>query len=100
MYKTSEMVYSHSYKWNAKADHDNPKIINGNEASELNRDEGYEMIYFINSLGKTWKWSGEDKVAYQKLEKAIKTKVPSNIRTHGGIKNWIEQNFKSFWDSI
>jgi len=90
MYKTSEMVYSHHYKWSAKAD----------QASELNREEGYEMLYFINSLGKTWKWSGEDKGAYQKLEKAIKTKVPSNIRTHGKIKNWIEENFKSFWDSI
>ena len=36
MYKTAEMVYSHNYKWNAKEDDDNPKIINGNEASELN----------------------------------------------------------------
>jgi hypothetical protein len=63
MYKTSEMVYAPSYKWNAKADHDNPKIINGNEASELNREEGYEMLYLINSLGKTWKCSGYDKGA-------------------------------------
>ena len=52
----------------------NPKIIKGNEASELNREEGYEMLYFINSLGKTWKWSGEDKGAYQKLEKTIRQK--------------------------
>jgi len=91
-YQKSQMVYS-DYKWSAKADHDNPKFIGAQEASMLNREEGYEMLYFINSLALTWKWN-DNIVSRQKLERIIKEEVPSNIRTHSGIKNWIEQNHK------
>lgn len=86
------MVYK-DYKWLAKADHDNPEFIGAQEASMLNRDEGYEMLYFINSLALTWKWN-DSLASRQKLERIIKEEVPSNIRTHSGIKNWIEQNYK------
>jgi hypothetical protein len=40
-----------------RADHDNPKIIGGNDHTELNRTEGYEMLYFIRSLSKTFGWA-------------------------------------------
>jgi hypothetical protein len=43
-YKRSDMVYQ-DYKWQARADHDNPKIIGGTDHSELNRSEGYEILY-------------------------------------------------------
>ena len=88
------MVYG-DYKWVARADHDNPKIIGGTDHAELNRTEGYEMLYFINSLSKTWNWSGDLKPAFQHLERIIRTEVPSNIRTHSGIKDWIASNYKS-----
>jgi hypothetical protein len=52
-YTKDQMVYK-DYKWSARADHDNPKIIGGTDHAELNRTEGYEMLYFINSLAKTW----------------------------------------------
>lgn len=86
------MVYS-DYKWTAKADHDNPKFIGAQEAAMLNRQEGYEMLYFINSLALTWKWNNS-LASRQNLERIIREKVPSNIRTHGGIKSWIAENYK------
>ncbi len=86
------MVYS-DYKWTAKADHDNPKFIGAQEAAMLNREEGYEMLYFINSLALTLKWN-DSLLSRQKLEQIIREKVPSNIRTHGGIKIWIAENYK------
>ncbi len=82
------------YKWTAKADHDNPKFIGAQEHSMLNRTEGYEILYFINSLAKTWNW-GENLSSRQHLEKIIREKVPSDIRTHTKIKEWIAANYKT-----
>lgn len=87
-YTKANMVYQ-DYKWNARADHDNPKIISGTDAAELNRTEGYEMLYFINSLARTWNWKSDAISSYQHLERIIRDIVPSNIRTHSGIKKWI-----------
>ena len=81
-------------KWAARADHDNPKIIGGTDHAQLNREEGYEMLYFINSLAKSWGWPYSSVSTYQKLEQIIKINVPSTIRTHSGIKSWIETNYQ------
>ncbi len=91
MYKRSDMV--NTYFWNARADHDNPKIIYGTDHAELNRTEGYEMLYFINSLAKSWNWAPNSVSSYQHLERIIKLEVPGHIRTHGGIKTWIESAY-------
>jgi hypothetical protein len=89
------MVYE-DYKWVARADHDNPKIIGGTDHSELNRSEGYEMLYFINSLAKTWGWTNTAPLSsFQHLEKIIRTEVPSSTRTHVGIKEWIASHYKN-----
>lgn len=93
-YKRSDMVYK-DYKWEAYADHDNPKIIGGTDHAELNRSEGYEMLYFINSLAKSWRWDGYPLSSYRNLETIIQTKVPSSTRKHSGIKEWIEANYQS-----
>lgn len=44
----AEMLYDDGkyYKWSAKADHDNPYYTKGTDHSELNRTEGYEVLYF------------------------------------------------------
>lgn len=99
MFNKSDMVYT-DYKWTAKADFDNPKIIGGNDHSELNRTEGYEMLYYIRSLAKTWNWKDDAIKACQKLEKTIRSIVPDTIRTHIEIKTWIEHNFKNFWETL
>lgn len=91
-FKRSDMAYN--YKWTAASDHDNPKIISGTDHYQLNREEGYEMLYFIRSLAKSWNWSADHLESAKKLEIIIKEKVPTNIRTHSGIKAWIEANYK------
>jgi len=91
-YKPSDMVFA-DYKTTARADHDNPKIISGNDHSELNRTEKYEMLYFISSLAKSWDWNGYPLSSYQKLERIIRTEVPSSTRTHSGIKQWIVSKY-------
>lgn len=90
-YLKSQMVYN-DYKWTARGDFDDPKFIGAQESSMLNRSEGYEMLWFINSLAKTWGWN-DNRASYQNLEKILREKVPSTTRTHSGIKQWIEANY-------
>lgn len=89
-YTRSQML-KHDYKWTARADNDNPRVLNGKEHSELNRKEGYEVLWFINSLVKTWQLMPTI-TNYRKLEYIIRDEVPPHIHKHGQIKNWIEQN--------
>jgi len=90
-----EMLYNDGkyYKWTAKADHDNPYYIKGTDYSELNRTEGYEMLYFINHIGKK-NWQDPNTATYQKIERMIKSDVPTNFRTHRKIEDWITSNWK------
>jgi len=53
------------------------------------------MLYFINSLAKTWNWSNTSLSSYQHLERIIRQEVPSNIRTHSGIKDWIASKYSN-----
>lgn len=99
MFAKKDLIFT-DYKWTAVADLDNPKIVGNPDNTLLNRTEGYEMIYYIRSLAKSWDWPDDAIKAYQKLEKTIRTKVPETIRTHGEIKSWIQSNFKDFWDAL
>lgn len=81
------------YKWTAKADHDNPYYTKGTDHSELNRTEGYEVLYFINHIG-TKHWRSEpNESTYQKIERMIRYSVPGNIRTHKKVADWIIENW-------
>lgn len=94
-YKVSDMLYNDGkyYKWTAKADHDNPYYTKGTDYSELNRTEGYEVLYFINHIGKKH-WSSEPNTyTYQKIEKMLKHDVPAKIKNHKQVADWIIANW-------
>lgn len=93
------MVYN-DYSWSTKYTNDDPKITGEPDSTLLNRTEGWEMLYFINKCGEKWNWSGNSTESYRKLEKAIRTKVPSDIRSQIKIKEWIEANHQSFWSTL
>jgi hypothetical protein len=94
-YVESEMVY-HDYKNTARADHDDPYYTKGQEHSELNRTELYEILYYINHLGKIWNWTGNPTSSYQKIERMIRMQVPSSIRTHKAIQVWLQNNWDKY----
>ena len=98
-YLQSQMLYKNEnyYKWTAADDKDNPYYKWGTDHSELNRTEGYEVLYFINHLAKKW-WGNTNvnQIIYQKIEKMIRHNVPSNIRTHKKIEDWIHSNWSSY----
>lgn len=98
-YKKSDMVYD-DYSWTTKYTKDDPKITGEPDSTLLSRKEGWEMLYFINKCAEKWNWSQNSTAACQKLEKTLRVKVPNDIRSQEKIKDWIEANFKSFWDTI
>lgn len=97
-YLKSEMLYNDGnyYKWTAQADHDNPYYIKGADHNELNRTEGYEVLYFINHIAKKCGTTETNTVKYRKIEKMIRHHVPNNIRTHKKIEDWIIHNWSSY----
>lgn len=86
-YTKSEMLYN-DYKWQAKAAVDNPYYTKGIDYSEINKAEGYEVLYFLNHIGKKC-WSNEpDVTTYQKMERILRTAVPAKS-THKEAEDFI-----------
>jgi hypothetical protein len=98
-YEEKDMVY-HDYNWKAVYSKDDPKITGEPDSTLLNRSEGYEMRYFINKCADLWNWEKNNINSRKKLEKLIRDHVPTNIRSQQGIKTWIEQNYKQYWDKL
>jgi hypothetical protein len=94
-----DMLYT-DYAWSTRYTGDDPRVTGEPDNTLLNRTEGWEMLYFINKCAEKWGWLSADNASRRKLEKAIRQKVPGNIRTQRGIKEWIELNHKSFWATI
>ncbi len=92
-YERSQMLYN--YKWNAKADHDNPYYTKGSDYSEINKSEGYEVLYFLNHIGKKY-WTPEPNTAtYQKMEKILQNYVPQRS-THKKAEEFIIRNWELY----
>jgi len=95
LYKKADMVY-HDYIWRAKQDIDDPNFRNHQESAELNRREGYEMLYFINYFAFRFHWKNVEKQTFQTIEKIIREEVPSTLRSHKNIIEWLEENKKAW----
>jgi len=74
------------YSWTSY-DNDNPKITGSLDSTLLNRNEGYEILYFIN------KYCDKYRIVYRsdalKIERMIKTVVPNDIHSQQKIEEWI-----------
>jgi len=81
---------SYHYFWTAYGN-DDPRKTGSLDSTKLNRDEGYEMLYFINKYCKINNINNIESA--RKLETFIKTTVPSYIQSQEEIKNYI----KNYW---
>jgi hypothetical protein len=91
-YQITDMVY-HDYQWEAYTDHNRPRVIMDFDHAELNRSQGYEMLFFMNSLLRTWGWDDYPLPVYQHLEKIIRIEVPARAKTYSVITRWIETHY-------
>lgn len=87
----SDLTYE--YSWTVVSG-DNPQITGAPDDALLNRNEGYEMLEFINRVAEVSKWTA--KPSALKVERLIKQHLPSDIRTRASIWQWLIDNWNKF----
>jgi hypothetical protein len=87
----ADLFYT-DYKWTVYAN-DNPKVTGQPDSTLLNRTEGYEILYFVNTFCEIY--GLKNKVSAVKVEKMIRNEVPSHIHSQEKIEDCIEANWSS-----
>ena len=82
-----------TYSWTA-VDPDDPKVIGVPDSTLLNRQEGYEVIAFINRFAETHNF--KQKSSGIKTEKLIKEHLPGDTRSHKNVNKWLVDNWKKY----
>lgn len=80
------------YSWSAVAP-DDPRITGKPDSTLLNRQEGYEVLNFINSFAAEHGF--KNKETGWKVERMLQ-KHPGAIRSHKNVKAWLVENWKNF----
>ena len=76
---------------------DNPALRNHPDRDLLNREEQYEVLYFVNKFANEHA-DGRAGVAL-KAERLIHRYLPGNIRGQVHITNWLVQNWDTYGDA-
>ena len=83
----TDMLYEHQYTW--KRDGGDGPYIGKIDRDRLDRDEGYEVLYFANS-------SFPDNAPVEslhKFERLLRDKLPQNIVMKTDIINFLRNNW-------
>lgn len=84
---------NYQYSWTSTKG-DDPKISGEPDKTLLNRNEGYEILYFINKFCEMH--SLKQKNSALKIEKIIKNDLPSAIRSQENIKDFMYNNWTKY----
>lgn len=76
------------YKWSADKG-DNPKLTGSPDRDLIDRDEGYEVLRYLNAVSKT-------KATALKAERLIKQHLPGSVRSRARITEWLQQNWSNY----
>jgi hypothetical protein len=78
------------YSWTAIPP-DDPKATGIPDNTLLNRNEGYEVLAFINKFATKHKFA--NKSSGLKVERLIKEHLPGTTRSHANVTKWLEDNW-------
>ena len=81
------------YKWKT-TEHDNPHKRHL-DAVFLNREEGYEVLYFINCFAHKYETVLTTIQSLQKVERMIHD-APVDFHSRANIAKWIEDNWDDY----
>lgn len=84
-------ILRHSGLWTAP-ETSNKNLSGFPDAVLFNRNEGFEVLHFINRYMDYRGWYAEQ--TFQKIETIIKTRLPYAVRTHKDAQQWLDANFK------
>jgi hypothetical protein len=80
-----------NYSWTASEENDNAKITGFPDNVLLDRHEGYEVLPFLNKYMTDKTWTAQ--TTLNKLENALRDKLPGSTRSHANVKKWLDDNF-------
>ncbi len=80
----------YQYSWTALPP-DDPRR-RGVDSHFLNRNEGYEVLYFLNSLAANNNWN---KATALHAEWLIRERLPGNVRGHAEVWQWLIDNWRT-----
>lgn len=78
----------YKYSWTAIRP-DDPKVTGQPDQTFLNRNEGYEVLAFLNRVAKTT-------ADALKAERIIKTALPGDVRSRANVLDWLNKNWAAY----
>jgi hypothetical protein len=88
-FKENDLRYS--YNWNPEAVEKLPKKIRFKDTFELNTEEGYEVLLFINSYMELKNLAM--KTTFEKIEHILKKELPETKRGLNKAKRFLTENY-------
>lgn len=76
------------YTWSADKG-DNPRLTGSPDRELLDRNEGYEVLHYLNSIS-------QRKETALKAERLIQQHLPGNIRSRANITEWLKANWHKY----
>ncbi|MDP1666144.1 MAG: hypothetical protein Q8L79_13615 [Methylobacter sp.] len=82
-----------SYSWTTIPS-DDPRITGKPDSTLLSRNEGYEVLAFINRVAAASNWV--QKAPGLKAERLIKNHLPGTTRSHVNVWQWLVDNWNNY----
>jgi len=76
------------YSWSAIPP-DDPRVTGKADSTFLSRNEGYEVLPFLNHISKT-------KETALKAERLIQKHLPGTVRSRENVLKWLQDNWNSY----
>ena len=92
--KKSDLQYRYSA---GAAGGDNPALRAHPDSDLLNRDEWYEVLYFVNKFAN--ELCKSNALSAKHAERLIKDYLPPNTRGQANVRQWLIDNWKTFGDA-
>ena len=80
------------YSWSVLESND-PQVIESYDYTSLNRNEGYDVITFLNHFARTYSLTKESAL---KAERLIKSHLPQDINQRIDASRWLIDNLDSY----
>ena len=90
-YQANDMVYL-DYRWTSENRSERKGSEDFPAACGLNRDNGNEMLHFINDCARKLHWT-DHLPSYQTLEVDLRTAIPEDLNNQEGIFEWIKRRY-------
>lgn len=96
-FSKKDLNFNTQYKWHRPRG-DNLKITGSPDNDLLNRQEGYEVLYFIKQFMRKKKFKNPDHG--KKAENMIVNYLPGHIRKRTDVEDWLNENWNRTEDEL